>query len=94
LKIPYQYRAYHWLGCFKFPSKVRRGEATNISRAQLLKWVANGEIPVVIGTHALIEKSVQFKHLALVVIDEQHRFGTNQRRKLAKKEVRLPTCSR
>jgi ATP-dependent DNA helicase RecG len=44
----------------------------------------------VIGTHALIEKSVQFKHLALVVIDEQHRFGTNQRRKLAKKEPRLP----
>ncbi len=77
-------------GCYKFPSKVRRGEATNISRAQLLKWVANGEIPVVIGTHALIEKSVQFKHLALVIIDEQHRFGTSQRRKLAKKEARLP----
>jgi ATP-dependent DNA helicase RecG len=56
----------------------------------LLKWVANGEIPVLIGTHALIQKSVAFKHLALVVIDEQHRFGTNQRRKLAKKEVRLP----
>ncbi len=75
-------------GCFKFPFKSRRGEATNISRAQLLKWVANGEIPVVIGTHALIQKSVAFKHLALVVIDEQHRFGTNQRRQLAKKEVR------
>lgn len=77
-------------GCYKFPSKIRRGEATTISRAQLLKWVSNGEIPVVIGTHALIEKSVQFKHLALVIIDEQHRFGTNQRRKLAKKETRLP----
>lgn len=77
-------------GCFKFPSKVRRDQATPISRAQLLKWVANGEIPVVIGTHALIQKSVKFKHLALVVIDEQHRFGTNQRRALAKKEVRLP----
>ncbi|HWB33756.1 MAG TPA: ATP-dependent DNA helicase RecG [Candidatus Paceibacterota bacterium] len=77
-------------GCYKFPSKVRRGEATNISRAQLLKWVQNGEIPVLIGTHALIQKSVQFKHLALVVIDEQHRFGTNQRRALAKKELRLP----
>ena len=77
-------------GCFKFPSKSRQGEATNISRTQLLKWVANGEIPVVIGTHALIQKSVAFKHLALVVIDEQHRFGTSQRRKLAKKEVRLP----
>ena len=77
-------------GCFKFPSKVRRGQATTISRTQLLKWVANGEIPVVIGTHALIQKSVAFKHLALVIIDEQHRFGTGQRRALAKKEVRLP----
>ncbi|HYF13295.1 MAG TPA: ATP-dependent DNA helicase RecG [Candidatus Paceibacterota bacterium] len=77
-------------GSFKFPSKVRRGQATTISRSQLLKWVANGEIPVLIGTHALIEKTVQFKHLALVIIDEQHRFGTNQRRKLAKKELRLP----
>ncbi len=77
-------------GCFKFPSKVSKDEATNISRTQLLKWVANGEIPVVIGTHSLIEKSVQFKHLALVVIDEQHRFGINQRRKLARKDEQLP----
>ena len=77
-------------GCYKFPSKVSRDKVTAISRAQLLKWVANGEIPVVIGTHALIEKTVQFKHLALVVIDEQHRFGTNQRRKLAKKDKQLP----
>ena len=82
-------------GCFKFPSKVTQtqsGEqkATAISRTQLLKWVASGEIAVLIGTHALIEKSVAFKHLALVIIDEQHRFGTNQRRKLAKKETRIP----
>ncbi|MEK7108898.1 MAG: ATP-dependent DNA helicase RecG [Patescibacteria group bacterium] len=77
-------------GCYKFPSKIGKGRATDISRTQLLKWVANGEIPVVIGTHALIQKSVAFKHLALVIIDEQHRFGTNQRRKLARKEVRLP----
>jgi len=77
-------------GCYKFPSKVHKGGATNISRTQLLKWVANGEIPVVIGTHALIQKSVQFKHLALVIIDEQHRFGVNQRKNLAKKEARIP----
>jgi ATP-dependent DNA helicase RecG len=51
-----------------------------------LKWVANGEIPIVIGTHTLIQKSVEFKHLAMVIIDEQHRFGTLQRSKLAKKE--------
>ncbi|MDE2071267.1 MAG: ATP-dependent DNA helicase RecG [Patescibacteria group bacterium] len=77
-------------GCYKFPSKISRTKATTISRAQLLKWVAGGEIPVVIGTHALIQKSVKFKHLALVVIDEQHRFGTNQRRALARKEKTLP----
>jgi len=77
-------------GCYKFPSKIGRGKSTPISRAQLLKWVANGEIPVVIGTHALIQKSVKFKHLALVVIDEQHRFGTTQRQKLAQKEIRVP----
>ena len=77
-------------GCYKFPSKAKRGEATSISRVQLLKWVASGEIAILIGTHALIQKSVAFKHLALVIIDEQHRFGTNQRRMLAKKEVRIP----
>lgn len=74
-------------GCYKFPSKINRDKVTTISRPQLLKWVANGEIPILIGTHALIQKSVVFKHLALVVIDEQHRFGTNQRRKLAKKSA-------
>ena len=77
-------------GCRKFPSKISRDKSTEISRAQLLKWVANGEIPILIGTHALIEKQVKFKHLAYVVIDEQHRFGTNQRKKLARKDVALP----
>ncbi len=64
--------------------------STNISRAQLLKWVANGEIPILIGTHALIQKTVKFKNLALVVIDEQHRFGTEQRRKLVRKDNIAP----
>lgn len=77
-------------GCYKFPSKVNPSEATKISRAQLTKWVANGEIPIVVGTHALIQKSIEFKNLALVIIDEQHRFGTNQRLKLAKKDGHFP----
>jgi len=71
-------------GCRKFPSKVSPGGWTTISRAQLLKWVQNGEIPILIGTHALIQKTVKFKNLALVVIDEQHRFGVSQRRALAR----------
>lgn len=73
-------------GCKKFPSKVDPSGWTTISRNQLLKWVKNGEIAVVIGTHALIQKSVAFKDLGLVIIDEQHRFGTKQRMKLARKD--------
>jgi ATP-dependent DNA helicase RecG len=72
-------------GCRKFPSKVNPKGWTDISRSQLLKWVENGEISIVIGTHSLIQKSVKFKHLACVIIDEQHRFGTNQRAQLVKK---------
>ncbi len=77
-------------GCKKFPSKVKRGQATDISRTQLLKWVANGEVAMVVGTHALIQKSVQFQHLALAIVDEQHRFGTKQRRALAHKGDAAP----
>ncbi|HUO50818.1 MAG TPA: ATP-dependent DNA helicase RecG [Candidatus Paceibacterota bacterium] len=72
-------------GCKKFPSKTSPGAATDISRAQLLKWVKNGEIAMLVGTHALIQKSVQFQNLAYVIIDEQHRFGVRQRRELAQK---------
>lgn len=77
--------------CKKYPSKVNLNDATHISRAQLLKWVGNGEIPILIGTHSLIQKSVRFKNLALVIIDEQHRFGTRQRAILAKeKSEKIP----
>lgn len=77
-------------GCRKFPSKVNPSGWTDISRSQFSKWVASGEISVVIGTHALIQKSVAFKHLAYVIIDEQHRFGTAQRQKLTRKNSLLP----
>ena len=77
-------------GCRKFPSKINPEGWTNISRSQLLKWIANGEIAVLVGTHALIQKSVKFKHLALAVVDEQHRFGTAQRQKLVTKHEVTP----
>ena len=72
-------------GCQIFPSKSDPAKPTHISRAQLLKWVANGEVPILIGTHTLIQKSVVWKHLAFVVIDEQHRFGVNQRAALVRR---------
>ncbi|MCR4334284.1 MAG: ATP-dependent DNA helicase RecG [Patescibacteria group bacterium] len=77
-------------GCRKFPSKINPKSWTDISRTQLLKWVANGEIHILIGTHSLIQKTVKFKKLAYVIIDEQHRFGTNQRQKLAHKNSLAP----
>lgn len=88
--LPIQIGLITGSGCMKFPSKTDPTKPTNISKAQLLKWVKNGEIPILIGTHALIYKSVEFKHLAYVIIDEQHRFGTNQRKALAKKDARIP----
>lgn len=91
-------------GCRKYPSKVAsfipkpgavQDEAlakswTDISRNQLSKWVANGEIAIVVGTHALIQKNVVFKHLALAIVDEQHRFGARQRAGLVKKGDYVP----
>lgn len=88
--LPIQVGLITGSGCYKFPSKSDPRKPTKISKAQLLKWVKNGEVPILIGTHALIYKSVEFKHLAYVIIDEQHRFGTNQRKALTKKGAPLP----
>jgi len=52
---------------------------------EILEGIANREIDIVIGTHSLIEDNVVFKKLGLIVIDEQHRFGVNQRNKLREK---------
>ncbi len=75
-------------GCKKYPSKTS-DEPTSISRAQLIKWLTDGRISIVIGTHALIQKSVAFKDLALIIIDEQHRFGVKQRAELSRRPRRL-----
>ena len=77
-------------GCYKYPSKTDITKPTKISRAQLSKWVKSGEIGMVIGTHALISKNVEFSNLAYVIIDEQHRFGTRQRKALTSKSARIP----
>ncbi len=76
--------------CRKFPSKIRYEESVKLSKAAFKKMVANGEIPIVIGTHTLVEKSLSFKYFAYAIIDEQHRFGTVHRQKLAMKSEVAP----
>ncbi len=66
------------------------GSSKKSQRKILHEALENGEIHILIGTHALIEDPVIFKNLGLVVIDEQHRFGVAQRSKLWKKNVNPP----
>ena len=54
-------------------------------KRETLQGLANGEIKIVVGTHALIQEGVEFENLGLVIIDEQHRFGVKQRDVLTKK---------
>ncbi|MBI2635503.1 MAG: ATP-dependent DNA helicase RecG [Parcubacteria group bacterium] len=68
-------------------AKISNGE---ITKKEFIKKVAGGEIPIIIGTHSLIQKNVKFKNLALVIIDEQHRFGVNQRAALTRREIPVP----
>ena len=66
------------------------GSTTKKRRVILHESLRNGDMKILIGTHALIEDTVQFMNLGLVVIDEQHRFGVAQRAKLWKKSVIPP----
>ncbi len=59
-----------------------RLDGEDLPRAAVLKAVADGEVPVLVGTHALIQDGVSIPNLALVVVDEQHRFGVQQRHAL------------
>ncbi|CAI2595172.1 ATP-dependent DNA helicase RecG [Apilactobacillus kunkeei] len=61
------------------------GDTKQAARKELLPRIKSGEINLVIGTHALIQDSVEYKNLGLAIIDEQHRFGVNQRAKLRQK---------
>ncbi len=69
---------------------ILTGSTTKKQRTVLHQQFESGEIDILVGTHALIEDKVQFKNLGLVVIDEQHRFGVEQRAKLWRKNAVPP----
>ncbi|MBK5270918.1 MAG: ATP-dependent DNA helicase RecG, partial [Bacteroidia bacterium] len=66
------------------------GSTKKKEREKILKELVEGSINILIGTHAIIESVVQFKNLGIVIIDEQHRFGVEQRAKLWQKAEILP----
>ena len=65
--------------------EILTGSVKGKKRTELLARLKEGMIDILIGTHALIEDEVEFKKLGLIIIDEQHRFGVEQRRKLREK---------
>jgi ATP-dependent DNA helicase RecG len=75
-----------WLQPLGIETAWLAGKLKGKARAASLEHIANGA-PMVVGTHALFQDEVQFKNLALVIIDEQHRFGVQQRLALRKKGV-------
>ena len=75
------------LGKVGYVAALLTGSATAREKVKIKEMLRNGMIRVAIGTHALIEKDVEFADLGLAIIDEQHRFGVMQRFELARKGV-------
>jgi ATP-dependent DNA helicase RecG len=74
-----------WLAQLHITSALLTGSTSARRRRELLQDLANGQLQLLVGTHALLEDPVQFLRLGLVVVDEQHRFGVRQRNRLLAK---------
>lgn len=92
IMAPTEILAYQHYEVFKkfteiaqIPTALLVGNMRVKERKSILKGLQNGNISIVVGTHALIQKDVDFQKLGLVVVDEQHRFGVLQRGDLVKK---------
>src|SRR3546814_10345179 len=74
----------------ELPVALLTGSTPAAERKVIFSQLQEGSLPMLIGTHALIEEAVQFKNLGLAVVDEQHRFGVEQHARLRKKSARVP----
>ncbi len=75
----------NWADIVGIKTELLTGKIKGKKRAEILSSLKNGEINILIGTHALFTEDVAFKDLACVVVDEQHRFGVKQRLELTNK---------
>jgi ATP-dependent DNA helicase RecG len=74
-----------WFNLLYLPVELLTGSTTTKKRREIHAQLATGELPLLVGTHALIQDPVNFHRLGLVAIDEQHRFGVQQRARLQQK---------
>ncbi|HEY9604884.1 MAG TPA: ATP-dependent DNA helicase RecG, partial [Allocoleopsis sp.] len=74
-----------WFNLLHLPVELLTGSTTTKKRREIHAQLETGELPLLVGTHALIQDPVNFQRLGLVVIDEQHRFGVQQRARLQQK---------
>jgi ATP-dependent DNA helicase RecG len=74
-----------WFNLLHLPVELLTGSTKTSKRRQIHTQLETGELPLLVGTHALIEDPVRFRQLGLVAIDEQHRFGVEQRARLCRK---------
>lgn len=74
-----------WFGQLGLPVELLTGSTSAAKRREILRQLETGELPLVVGTHALIQPTVIFNRLGLAIIDEQHRFGVEQRATLQRK---------
>ena len=79
-----------FLGDLPVRVAILTGASKSRERREALEGIASGEVQLLVGTHALIEDRVQFRNLGFVVIDEQHRFGVEQRARLWTKNLQPP----
>ncbi|MGH8297791.1 MAG: ATP-dependent DNA helicase RecG, partial [Steroidobacteraceae bacterium] len=74
-----------WLRPLGLPVALLTSGQPAAARRSALETIASGEVRVVVGTHALFQEGIEFSRLALVIVDEQHRFGVQQRLRLREK---------
>lgn len=79
------HKLVEWFNQLHLPVELLTGSTKAAKRRQISEQLKTGELPLLVGTHALIQDNVEFDRLGLAVIDEQHRFGVQQRAMLQQK---------
>ena len=90
LSVQHYQGLLEWSNKLNISIKLLTGSSTTLERREIHESLENGELQLLIGTHALLEDKVKFKNLGLAIIDEQHRFGVAQRSKLWQKNTSPP----